>query len=252
MGNAKDEDSQNKHFEKKVDALEIEMLNPVGSSSNSNGPSQLSQRIDNFLTLVRLYMEIYPKVTMAVAGVVGLILIKLLFFRHRGQTLYIPPHLKNHYGDVQSYYDLQIGKIDHWCLGGGDDNCRCDDPTEGVSREEANGWMEAFQQNKQVAKDAPTTLDVVFLGDEFTQAWTGTSLMKRMSGGNRIAESFNKNFQRSQGAFVDGLPLGISGDSVSQNTIIYSDACTFWLRITIGERITRVLPKRLLSFLPST
>jgi hypothetical protein len=256
MGNAKDEDSHNKHFDKKVDALEIEMLNPMPvGSSNSNGPSQMSQRIDQFLTLVRLYMEMYPKVTMAVAGVVGLILMKLLFFRPRGQTLYIPPHLKNHYGDLQSYYDLKMSKIDHWCLRGGDDNCRCDDPTEGVSREEVNGWMVSFQQNKQVAKDAPKDLDVVFLGDDFTQAWTGKSLLKPLLGGNQIAKSFNQTFQRSRGAFVDGLPLGISGDSVSQNTILYTFGCMrvlfCCLWITIIEKITRVLLAKKAAFFTS-
>jgi hypothetical protein len=64
---------------------------------------------------------------------------------------------------------------------------------------------------------------VVFLGDEFTQAWTGKSVAKPMLGGNQIAKSFNQTFQRSKGAFLDGLPLGIAGDSVSQNNV----TCTF-------------------------
>jgi hypothetical protein len=100
-------------FDKKVDALEMEMLLP-SSTSISAGASQLSRRIHQMITLGRVYAEVYPRITRAAATVFGMIFIKVLFFRHHGQALYVPPHLSNHYGDVQSYYDLQISKIDHW------------------------------------------------------------------------------------------------------------------------------------------
>lgn len=213
--------SENDRFDKEVDTFEMEMLNPSNStSSKDKGTSRFSQRINQLVTMARLTMELYPRVSMGVAFFFSLTLMKALFFRHRGQTLYIPPHLANHYGDIQSYYDLQIAKVDHWCLKGGDDFCSCDDPTEALSRE-FPGWMRTFQHNKQIASYAPKGIDVVFLGDEFTQAWTGKKYERPIVGGNQIAKYFNQTFQKQRGANLEGIALGIADDTVRQIQIFF-------------------------------
>lgn len=112
-------------FEKKVDAMEMEMLNPSNDDDHSTEKKHLKDfflkilyhvkhRVNKAMMLVKIYYRVYPKIVVGVAVVLAMVLIKLLFFRHRGQTVYVLPHLVNHFGDVQSYYDLQIGKIDHW------------------------------------------------------------------------------------------------------------------------------------------
>ena len=143
-----------------------------------------------------------------------LLVFKKLFLRHRGQDRYVPPHLAQHYGDVQSYYDLQIAKIDHWCLKGGNDDCVCDDPTEELSRQDVPGWMQAFNRNKQLAEKAPKDIDVVFLGDEFTQAWTGMKMNQPIVGGNLVSTYFNQTFQKDRGGTLNGIAMGIYGDTV--------------------------------------
>jgi hypothetical protein len=66
-----------------------------------------------------------------------------------------------------------------------------------------------------MASHANANLDVVFLGDETTQAWAGKDTDRSTSGGNMVAGMFNATFKRDRGAGLDGLALGIAGDSVS-------------------------------------
>lgn len=209
-------------MEKRVEALEMEMLNPptgTGNSSFSNGKSkgasQVSQKIDQLITLGRLYMQLYPRVIMGIGAFIVLLLLKHLLFQHKGETVYLPPHLAQHYGDLESYYDLKVAKIDHWCLHGGDNDCLCEDPTDARGRDEVAGWSLAHEQNNRIASQANANLDVVFLGDETTQAWSGKYMDKPMPGGNSIAAMFNVTFQKEKGAGLDGLALGMAGDSVS-------------------------------------
>jgi hypothetical protein len=243
---AKD-DGDNKKFDKRVDALEMEMLNPPGGASSAAstkraGASEISQKIDRYLKLARLYMELYPRATKVIGALFGILMFKWIFLRHRGQEVYIPPHLARHYGDVQSYYDLQIAKIDHWCLRGGNDDCTCDDPTEELSRPEISGWTKVFERNKQVAAEAPRDIDVVFLGDEFTQAWTGMKMTKPILGGNMIATFFNQTFQKDKGGDVNGIALGIYGDTVSGIRLLtqalwYGRRPSIWVILNPGRPI---------------
>lgn len=103
-----------------VEAMEMELLNPPDYKDKNPRDSvakylmYIKHRIEQGVALVKLYHRVYPKTVVGVAVFLGILLIKMMFFRHRGKTLYILPHLVNHFGDVQSYYDLKISKIDHW------------------------------------------------------------------------------------------------------------------------------------------
>ena len=223
------------NFDKKVNALEMEVLNPsttsdskataTASSSSRGGASEMSQRIDQLIILIRLYINYYPKISILIgSGLFLMILLKFWVFRHHGETMYLPPHLRNHYGDLQSYYDLQMAKIDHWCLKGGDSHCQCNDPTEPFSRTGVGGWLEVHRKNKEMASMAASSstsssLDVVFLGDGTTQAWTGRKMLVPILGGNTISRSFNQTFHKSEGGLFDGIALGIDGDSVRTGII---------------------------------
>ncbi len=108
-------------LDKQVEALEMEMLNEDDNEKSKDLKDTLAKYqmfakfwFDKFVALIRLYYRVYPKTVIGMSVVLGCLLIKIIFFRHHGKTLYILPHLVNHFGDVQSYYDLKIGKIDHW------------------------------------------------------------------------------------------------------------------------------------------
>ena len=200
------------------------------SSSAGRGPSQMSQQIDAFIVMVRMYMQLNPRATMAVGAVVGVLLIKFLFFRHSGDVLYETPRLSQHYGGLQNDYESMAAKMDHWCLHGGDNDCTCDDPTDPLSRYEVAGWREAHKYNKQVAQQAAAAaassnsyynrrdsfVDVVFYGDGTTQAWTGQRLPGEpvLKGAHEVAKIFNSTFHKNEGGLLDGIALGIGGDSV--------------------------------------
>ena len=146
-------------------------------------------------------------------------------------------------------YDLQAAQIDHWCLKGGNDDCACDDPTDSLSRYDTPGWSDSHDENKRIASShANANLDVVFLGDETTQAWAGKNMGRPASGGNMIAGMFNATFQKERGAVLEGLALGIGGDSVSCSLFILSmkhrssgsksaQSCTLGTRFTGKEMI---------------
>ena len=102
--------------------MEMEMLNQDdGNEKEKSLQDKLTRYqnlakywFDRLVGLFRLYYRVYPKTVIGVSILVACLMTRFIFFRHRGKTLYVLPHLVNHFGDVQSYYDLQVGKIDHW------------------------------------------------------------------------------------------------------------------------------------------
>ena len=70
--------------------------------------------------------------------------------------------------NIQSNFDLQMKNIDHWCLKGGNDSCRCEDPTHPAPRQEYRRWSDAHAGNvKQIADMIEQDLsspDIAFLG----------------------------------------------------------------------------------------
>ena len=76
------------------------------------------------------------------------------------------------YSNIHSKYDLSMGKIHHWCLGGSsnDDSCLCEDPLIPTSQLDRKVWTVAYQENKQLVNYYQDELrgmelDVVFFGD---------------------------------------------------------------------------------------
>jgi hypothetical protein len=81
--------------------------------------------------------------------------------------------ISHDHSNIQSVYDLSMGAIDHWCLGGGDTHCTCEDPLTPISRVEHKSWTEAFKANRKLLKrfqdpHESATLDVVFLGESIS------------------------------------------------------------------------------------
>jgi hypothetical protein len=125
--------------------------------------------------------------------------------------------IKNDYSDIQSEYDLSLGKIDHWCLKGDNDSCRCEDPLEPNSRIEYKTWNLAHKENKkrvEAYRDS-VMLDVAFLGESLVEEmdgrWMGRAQGDDLKG---IEKQFYKQFKREKSG-MEGVALGIAGDTVS-------------------------------------
>lgn len=136
----------------------------------------------------------------------------------------------NDYTEIKSIYDLKLGKIDHWCLQGDDDSCLCEDPLEPTSRGEHKRWVKAHNENVEIItelaksqspsskKSTLTTeqlkenmIDVVFVGESLVEEWAGrnSGIEDMLITKNLFQERFNKTL----GAQVNGVAVGISGDT---------------------------------------
>lgn len=128
--------------------------------------------------------------------------------------------LNHDHFNINSKLDLSMGKIDHWCLGGGNDHCRCEDPLTPTSQLERRVWVEAFRQNKrdiQKYRDPlkALELDVAFLGSSIVEEMDGRWLGIERSQPLRIIKRiFENHFRRDHGAEVEGVALGIAGTGV--------------------------------------
>jgi len=76
------------------------------------------------------------------------------------------------------------------------------------------GWTKAHSLNRNVGDYG--SWDVVLLGDEFVEDFNGRALGKPMPSLKNIGKYWDSTFTFNGGGDVEGLALGISGDSVSK------------------------------------
>ena len=120
--------------------------------------------------------------------------------------------------NIQSQFDLTQGKIDHWCLKGDDDSCRCEDPLVPTARGEFKTWTIAHAANKQILEEISSQqVDVAFVGESLVEEMDGR-WMGRTKGAQLevLAKMFGKKFSRDSSG-VQGVALGIAGDTVRVN-----------------------------------
>jgi len=144
------------------------------------------------------------------------------------------------YSTVTSKYDMSLGAIDHWCLQGGDSNCRCEDPLLPIDKLQFKYWSRTFEMNKQCVDEYVMNddiyfenMDVVFLGENIVEAWAGRSVGMNSTTLLSIKKLFSKRFNKEEGGKFNGLPLGIAGDSAPN---------VLW-RIQNGEVPSYLYPK---------
>jgi lysophospholipase L1-like esterase len=160
------------------------------------------------------------------------------------------PTVDNHkmgadYSAINSAYDLSLSKVDHWCVRGDNDSCRCEDPLEPSPRAEFKSWNAAHKANvaevnlyRALFGESPSMIeeetgkprakiDVAFLGESVVEAMDGRWLGKHIIGSKltqsspssgknfpMINETFEKLFRKPGGDF-EGVALGIAGDTTS-------------------------------------
>ncbi len=107
----------------------------------------------------------------------------------------------------------------HWCLyhnvhGGQDGNfCRCPNPLEPLPpRDTHSKYLQFHENNVKLASAVERKKDIVFLGDSITQHWLDRK-------DNKIV--FDKFFTQGVGK-LDGLALGVSGDTVSSYLLFFN------------------------------
>jgi len=156
------------------------------------------------------------------------------------------------YSAITSAYDLSLSKVDHWCIQGDNDSCKCEDPLEPNSRSEFKSWNAAHKANvadvsmyKAVYGENPSAIDestgksrppidVAFLGESVVEAmdgrWLGKRVVRAINKGNEgtgangkpdIGKVFERMFRKEKGGPVEGVALGIAGDNVSLLCGIY-------------------------------
>ena len=148
--------------------------------------------------------------------VVGMIIsvIFLLSFSIMNPTFYLG-EIQQDLTNIKSSYDLQLGQIDHWCLAGGDNSCRCEDPLVPTERGEFKPWTIAHAANKQLLKQqSGGVVDVAFLGESLVEEMNGR-WMGRTNGAQlqTMRTMFQNKFTRDSSG-VEGIALGIAGDTV--------------------------------------
>ncbi len=118
---------------------------------------------------------------------------------------------------IRSEFDLMMGKIDHWCLNGGNE-CMCEDPLTPQSRSKYEAWVDVHKRNKRqiVAYKDSDLLDVAFLGESLVEEMDGRWLGRDDSDelkaiGKVFAKRFNKPKHPEN---MQGVALGIAGDTV--------------------------------------
>lgn len=132
--------------------------------------------------------------------------------------------ISNDYSEITSEHDFSLGKIDHWCLKGDNDSCRCGDPLQPESRGEYKAWASAHVFNKKTVEtlieQGQAEPDIAFLGasivEEMDGHWFGDVRDKSLED---LEILFKKHFQRYQPdglnkKALDAVALGIAGDTV--------------------------------------
>jgi hypothetical protein len=153
------------------------MLSPVkktrkGTRQRSTNYSYYGRKMSfwefasSYVSIMCLY---YPKACGCLTIVVLLAIMTLL-----ASLIWNPTeeygHIHHDHSNIKSKYDLSMANIDSWCLGGGNDRCRCEDPLVPLNRVEYKSWTEAFKANRKMLKRYQDPLnypevDVAFLGE---------------------------------------------------------------------------------------
>mmetsp|Transcript_12644 Transcript_12644/g.23700 ORF Transcript_12644/g.23700 Transcript_12644/m.23700 type:complete len:434 (+) Transcript_12644:150-1451(+) len=207
-------------------------------------------------TEVILGLILVACITLAVTGAIEV-------YEHRHETG--NKHtVRYDYSNIQSALELKLGNVDHWCLDGTDKHCpTCDDPTNGVPRLETTWWRKVFTRNVMLSRNYMNThddIDVIFLGDSNIEARVGT--LKGLDGslteqknkeGNvkrgqledtlsRSRKKFEKYFDKRSGSQINGLALGIAGDTspnllwrIQNNEMSNLKPKVWWINIGLND-----------------
>jgi hypothetical protein len=211
---------------KTMEALELEPALPENGNHTEQQQQQRARSPMEFCRSLWALLVAYTLYYRAVSAILLVIFFMLLMIfllesiAYHATSKTRVPHITHDYNELSSVYDLKMAKIDHWCLGGDDDSCRCADPNQPSARGEIKGWARAHRLNKESSSSMAMTatggwLDVVFVGDETIEAMNGRILGRPTAPSASGQKLFNGTFTKEGGGDLDALALGIDGDYVS-------------------------------------
>jgi lysophospholipase L1-like esterase len=201
-----------------------------------------------------LFLILVTSITLAVTGTIEAYETRKYKSNQKTHTI------QHDYSEIKSQLELKLGNIDHWCFDGGDDHCNhCDDPTHPSSRLEYKPWGFAYMRNVRLAQAFTAThkdIDVIFLGDSNVEARSGAFLGKNICGkgedgddacNTMLAKSkskFDKSFDKEKGGALNGLALGIAGDTspnllfrIQNNEMVNLKPKVWWVSIGANDMV---------------
>jgi len=225
-----EEDTKSSISETPNDDSDIEdLLNVEISEEKTSLASNRNMKI-NIFELICAYISLFvmdkPRTAsfIVVTFLASLILIVNLTLSNAPALT--PESIVEHdYTSITSKYDLTVGKVDHWCLQGGNQKCRCEDPLQPSQKSGYRNWQKAHEMNKDLVRSAfseadddfyfQDLVDVVFIGENIVETWAGRSISFNSTFATDVKAKFDQVFQKSKGGPFNGLPLGIAGDTTS-------------------------------------
>ena len=224
---------------------------PTRGGSSGAGGGFLSMTPCGFVVgACRLCMYKFPGLSMC-----GLFFLFMAFISLLSYTVFNPTMKMGIFGSdysaIQSAFELSLKKVDHWCIQGDSESCKCENPLEATPRSELKSWNVAHKANvadvdlyRAVYGEKPSLIDeatgkprppidVAFVGESVVEAMDGRWLGKRVAqavkgktvkeGPERnkpdIGKVFDRLFRKDNGGPVEGVALGIAGDSVSTHDV---------------------------------
>jgi hypothetical protein len=191
-------------------------VSPRKASDNRRSGGFLASVLSYFSAWFSYMCYAYPRLCSCLT--IGCVCVGMFLFVNAvfnpTETFGVIPH---DWTNIQSQYDLDLGKIDHWCLKGDNDSCRCEDPLEPTSRGEFKMWVQAHRENKlavQAYVEQDAIVDVAFVGESLVEEMDGR-WMGRTPGEDlkAIRKIFKQHFQTDKTG-MEGVALGIAGDTV--------------------------------------
>lgn len=129
-------------------------------SYNTPTPAARKKSFLFYLATVQAFLIIYRTEVLlsSILAISVSIAFSSYFKSHRKTTnAFRHAHIEHDYTSIQSKYDLTLGSIDHWCLHGDDNECRCEDPLEPRSKRSSHKWENQHKENIKVATEALMT-----------------------------------------------------------------------------------------------
>ncbi|KAL7555219.1 hypothetical protein ACHAWF_018964 [Thalassiosira exigua] len=139
-------------------ALEVEEdLSPLASAPYAPPPPPPRKSLLYYVATVQAFVIIYRYEVFlgaALAVSIAVAISSSYHHTHKKVNPFDAAHIRTDYTAVSSKYDLTLGSIDHWCLSGDDNSCRCEDPLEPMSKRSSQKWGAQHAENVKVAQAA--------------------------------------------------------------------------------------------------
>ena len=95
-------------------------------------------------------------------------------------------------------------------------SCQCENPMIGKGRQGQRHWLKTSHENSDsIISLKDDEVDVIFYGDSITEGWKGTSYGFLNGRKKDNLQVFQSLFTTDGGGKFHGIPMGISGDRVS-------------------------------------